>query len=140
MPSKTLFIFVLAFPAALMLACNASDDAAESQPPKTEAATPAVSPTPEERDAFIGQMESQLRTMEAKADDLRARVETLQGEAKTAAEANITALEEKGMKAREKLDALKSAGADAWDDAKMDLQAALLRLNQTLQATATALK
>ena len=98
-----------------------------------EAAEAVASLTQQEMDAFIDQMESQLNTLEAKAGDLTSRVQTLQGETKTAANEKIATLDEKREQARKRLKALKSSSAGAWEELKMGLQASMLRLNQALQ-------
>jgi len=146
MKSRIVFVILLAFPMMLMLACNSSEDATESTSPEAvkkevkEAAEAVSALTQQEMDSFVDQMESQLQGLEARVDDLSARAQVLTGEAKTAAEEKIKDLEEKRKQARKRLEDLKSASGDAWEELKMGLQASVLRLNQALQNAAAEFK
>lgn len=142
MKSRIVFTILLAFPMMLMLACTSSEDPAESTTPEAvkeevkEAAEAVASLTQQEMESFIDQMESQLQNLEAKMDDLNSRAQTLRGDANAAAEETIEDLEEKRKQARKRLDNLKSASGEAWEELKMGLQASMLRLNQALQNAA----
>lgn len=139
MKKWTYWLLIAALPFWLTTGCGQSEEAAETVSPQTvekevkEAAEAVAALTQQEMDSFVNQMESQLQRFQGRIDDMRSQAEAMQGEAREAAERHIAVLTEKQQQAMHKLDELKSAGADAWDDIKRGLQTAMLRLNQAFQ-------
>lgn len=139
-----LIVFVI--PIWAMTACSREKDTAEPVTQKevkdnserTESAT--GSSIQQEMDDFIVQMESQLQRLKGKVEDLKTRAQALRGEAEMAVDEKIDTLEKRQTQAMQKLEALKSGGVDSWEDAKFELQSAILRFNQALQDAASELK
>jgi hypothetical protein len=105
-----------------------------------EAANATASMTKQEMDAFVVQMEAQLKNFDEKIARLQARAETLAGEAKESVDRKIETLVEKRENAYEKLQSLKSASAGAWEDLKSGLQSAMFELNRAMKEAADGFK
>lgn len=140
----TQWLLIAALPFWLAAGCGQPEETTEAVTPETvetevkEAAEAVAALTQQEMDAFINQMESQLQRFQGRIDEMRSQAEAMEGEAREAAQQHIAAIEEKQQQALQKLEELKSAGADAWEDVKRGLQTAVLRLNQAFQEAAAA--
>jgi hypothetical protein len=105
-----------------------------------EAADATASMTKQEMDAFVVQMEAQLKNFDERIARLQDRAETPTGETKESVDRKIDTLVVKREKAYEKLRSLKSASAGAWEDLKSGLQSALFELNRAMQEAAAEFK
>ncbi|MBN1277163.1 MAG: hypothetical protein JXA35_06695 [Deltaproteobacteria bacterium] len=87
--------------------------------------------TQEQIQAFREQTMSKLDEYGNKIDQLQAKAEELQGDAKVKAEEQLTALREKRDKVSEKLKELGSSSGNAWEDVKSGIGAAMEDLGNT---------
>ena len=89
-----------------------------------DATTPAADPAAW-RTAFVGDVESQLKDIDAKIADLAAKTPALKEEVKAQADQALAALRDNRAKLGGQLDRLKAAAADKWQEAQTGLSAAL---------------
>jgi chromosome segregation ATPase len=89
--------------------------------------------TRQEMATFTAQVEDKLQTADRKMDELQAKARELQGEARQSIDQEIQELKVKRDKASSQLAELKSASANAWDDMKAGMQAALNDLDRSLE-------
>jgi cytochrome c556 len=89
--------------------------------------------TKQEMETFTAQVEDKLQTADRKMDELQAKARELQGEARQSIDQEIQELKVKRDKASSQLAELKSASANAWDDMKAGMQAALNELDRSLE-------
>ena len=76
-------------------------------------------------------LESQLKTAEAKLETLKARAETAKADLEIKA---IAALLPKKLVIQQKLQELKKAGADRWEQAKADIEARIADFEKSVKA------
>jgi DNA-binding transcriptional regulator GbsR (MarR family) len=92
--------------------------------------------TQEQMQAFREQAEARLAEYEKNIDQLQAKAEKLEGDAKAKAEQQLTQLRQKRDAAAEKLKELGSSGGNAWEQIKSGVEAALEDLGNTYQKVA----
>jgi phage tail tape-measure protein len=129
----------------LLAGCSRSDQASRETTKDTpatatdvkeryrEAAAATKSYVAENKDEFISAMDAKLKELDGKISELTKKSENLQGDAKTQAERALASLGEQRQKAKDKLEALKQAGADAWEQVKTGFQAAVEDLEKACQ-------
>ena len=92
--------------------------------------------TQEQMQAFREQTEARLAEYEKDIDQLQAKVEKLEGDAKARAEQQLTALRQKRDAVSEKMKELGSSSAGAWEQIKSGIEAALEDLGNTYKKVA----
>ena len=92
--------------------------------------------TQEQMQAFREQTAAKLAEYEKEIDQLQAKAEKLEGDAKAKAEQQLTALRLKRDEVIEKLKELGSAGGNAWEQIKSGIEAALEDLGNAYKKAA----
>ena len=92
--------------------------------------------TQEQMQAFREQTEARLAEYEKDIDQLQAKVEKLEGDAKARAEQQLTALRQKRDAVSDKLKELGSSSEGAWEQIKSGIDAALEDLGNTYKKVA----
>jgi uncharacterized protein YlxW (UPF0749 family) len=92
--------------------------------------------TLEQMQAFREQTESRLAEYEKEIDQLQAKAEKLEGDAKAKAEQQLTALRQKRDAVSEKLKELSSSSANAWEQIKSGIDAAMEDLGNAYKKAA----
>ena len=92
--------------------------------------------TQEQIQAFRKETESRLDEYKEEIDQLQAKAEKLGGDAKAKAEQQLTALRQKRDDVSEKLKDLSSSGADAWEQLKSGIDAAMEDLGNAYKKAA----
>jgi TolA-binding protein len=87
--------------------------------------------TQEQMQAFREQAEARLAEYENDIDQLQAKAEKMEGDAKAKAEQQLTQLRQKRDAVAEKLKELGSSGGNAWEQIKSGVDAALEDLGNT---------
>jgi hypothetical protein len=77
------------------------------------------------RKAYQEKIEAQLKEWSAKAMEWQAKAEMAKADAKIEMQKHLQTLQAKQEAAQKKLNELKEAGADAWEQAKPDLTKAM---------------
>ena len=133
-----LVFLVMVAPLGMLIACGQEPDkqvtAEQAKEEVEEAADAAVALTQQEMDSFVDMMESQLALFEERVEELEKKAEGLAGDAKQTMAERINTIKEKQQQARDELEQLKSASADAWDELKMGIQASFFELKQAADA------
>ena len=148
---------ILALATSIALAgCNPSEQGGgEPQTGKSDSANPPLEPKPEaqaapvrppaapapgakesatiNKDQFVAAADLKLKSLEAKLADLVTKAGSLTGDAKTQANQALAALREEVSNAREKLEALKNAGAGAWTEAKAGFESVMTDLDKAYE-------
>jgi len=93
-----------------------------------------------EKDAFEEKMDAKFREWRAKTEQLKAKKDQLDAEAKLEAERRIHELETKQESARQKLDELKLAGTDAWADLRTGVENAWSEISSAFESASTHFK
>jgi uncharacterized protein YlxW (UPF0749 family) len=86
--------------------------------------------------AFREQTEARLAEYEKEIDQLQAKTEKLEGDAKAKADQQLTALRQKRDAVSEKLKELSSSSANAWEQIKSGIEAALEDLGNAYKKAA----
>ena len=86
------------------------------------------------REDYQRQMEAKMKEWGLKLEELKARAEGAQAEAKIKMKEEITALTEKQKAVQKKLHQLKEAGEDAWEDMKTGVENAWDDIARALNA------
>jgi hypothetical protein len=102
----------------------------------TEAYDTAKAYTQEQMQAFREQTEARLVEYEKDIDQLQAKAEKLEGDAKAKAEQQLTALRQKRDAVSEKLKELSSSSANAWEQIKSGIDAAMEDLGNAYKKAA----
>lgn len=92
--------------------------------------------TREQVQAFRQETETKLDEYKKDIDQLQAKAETLEGDAKAKAEQQLTALRQKRDEVSEKLKNLSSSGGNAWEEIKSGIDAAMQELGDAYQKAA----
>ena len=92
--------------------------------------------TQEQMGAFQQEAETKLAEYKKGIDQLQSKAENLEGDAKAKAEQQLTALRQKRDALSEKLTDLSSSGANAWEQIKSGVDAALEDLEDAYQKAA----
>jgi DNA-binding transcriptional MerR regulator len=92
--------------------------------------------TQEQMHAFREQTETRLAEYKKAIDQLQAKVEKLEGDAKAKAEQQLTALRQKRDEVSEKLKALSSSSGNAWEKLKSGIDAAMEDLGNAYKKAA----
>ena len=87
--------------------------------------------------AFREQTEARLAEYEKEIDQLQAKAEKFEGDAKAKAEQQLTALRQKRDVVSEKLKELSSSSANAWEQIKSGIDAAMEDLGKAYKKAAT---
>ena len=136
-------LFVKGLLAIMLLALLAVPGCSKKEEPKS--AAPGVSKeaydatkayTQEQMQAFRQATETKFAQYGKDIDQLQAKAEKLQGDAKVKAEQQLTALRQKRDAVAEKLKELSSASAGAWDQVKSGVNAAMEDLGKAYQKAA----
>jgi len=90
-----------------------------------EALEAAKTYTLQQKQEYQKKMEAKLDEFDITIAQLKARAETATDEAKVKLDEQVQELQRKQEDARKKLDELKSAGADAWENLKSEMDAAI---------------
>lgn len=88
----------------------------------------------EQKEAYQGKMEAQLQEWGAKIDALTAKAEQASADAKAKYQEQIQTLQTKREAAQTKLNELKNASGDAWEDMKTGIESAWSDLKQTVDS------
>jgi len=92
--------------------------------------------THEKKEEYVRQMEAKLEEFDKEMKEFQAKVESRAAELKEESKAefnqSMEALGKKKQAADEKIEELKSAGSDAWDDLKVGVDSAMDELARTL--------
>ena len=92
--------------------------------------------TQEQMQAFLEQTETRLAEYKKEIDQLQARAEKLEGDAKAKAEQQLTALRQKQDEVSEKLKDLSSSSGNAWEQLKSGIDAAMEDLGNAYKKAA----
>ena len=92
--------------------------------------------TQEQMQAFRQETETKLDEYKKDIDQLQAKAETLEGDAKAKVEQQLTALRQKRDEVSEKLKNLSSSGGNAWEEIKSGINAAMQELGDAYQKAA----
>jgi vacuolar-type H+-ATPase subunit I/STV1 len=92
--------------------------------------------TQEQMQAFREQTEARLAEYEQEIDQLQAKAEKLEGDAKAKAEQQLTELRQKRDAVSEKLKVLSSSSANAWEQIKSGIDAAMEDLGNAYKKAA----
>jgi uncharacterized protein HemX len=92
--------------------------------------------TQEQMQAFREQTESRLAEYEKEIDQLQAKAEKLEGDAKAKADQQLTVLRQKRDAVSEKLKELGSSSANAWEQIKSGVDAAMEDLGNAYKKAA----
>jgi hypothetical protein len=92
--------------------------------------------TQEQMQAFEKQAETRLAEYEKDIDQLQAKAQKLEGDAKVKAEQQLTALRQKRDQVSEKIKELGSSSADAWQNIKSGIDAAMEELGNAFKKAA----
>jgi polyhydroxyalkanoate synthesis regulator phasin len=92
--------------------------------------------TQEQMQAFWEKTETRLVEYKTEIDQLQAKVETLEGDAKAKAEQQLTALRQKRDEVSEKLKDLSSSSGHAWEQLKSGIDAAMEDLGNACKKAA----
>ena len=92
--------------------------------------------TQEQMQAFRDQTETRLTEYKKDIDQLQAKVEKLEADAKEKAEQQLTALRQKRDEASEKLKELSSSSGNAWEEIKTGIDAAMEDLGNAYKKAA----
>ena len=90
----------------------------------------------EKQQAYRDNMNAQLREWQAKIDALKAKVEKANTEQKIKYYEEIESLYTKQEQVHEKLDELRNAGEDAWEDVKSGVETAWKDLRLSVERAA----
>jgi PBP1b-binding outer membrane lipoprotein LpoB len=82
---------------------------------------------------FVAKAEGELAALGAAMDDLKTRARSATAETKAKMDDAVRAMEREKAQAEQRLAELKSAGADAWQDAKAGFQSAMEKLRQSYE-------
>jgi hypothetical protein len=94
----------------------------------------------DKRRAFEEKLEAQMKEWNAQIDLLKAKADTAKAEAKVDYYAKIEALQHKRDTARTKLQELKSAGDEAWEDLKAGAEKAWAEVKKAFHDAASKFK
>ena len=92
--------------------------------------------TQEQMQAFQEQTEIRLAEYKKEVDQLQAKAEKLEGDAKAKAEQQLTALRQKRDEVSEKLKDLSSSSGNAWEQLKLGIDAAMEDLGNAYKKAA----
>ena len=101
-----------------------------------EAYDTAKAYTQEQMQAFGKQTESRLAEFKKEIDELQAKAEDLEGDAKARAEQQLTALRQKRDEVSEKLKELSSSSGNAWEHLKSGIDEAMEDLGDAYKKAA----
>jgi len=140
---------VAAFAVSIILAGCAKNDqtAAERTAPPTEnpvtasdvkrevkeAADTTKSYLDKNKDQFIASVDAQLKTLDAKINDLGQKAEGLKDDTKVEADKVLDGLREKRGELTQKLDELKKSSAQSWQEIKSGFSAAMTDFEKALE-------
>jgi putative sterol carrier protein len=88
------------------------------------------------RDVYVKKVEAQLDEWDADIQKLKARAKKASADAKLEYKSRIDMLKRKQTEAGDKLDELKNASDDAWEDLKQGLENATNALGSSLKSAA----
>jgi len=89
------------------------------------------------RDLYLEKVQAQLDEWDADIEKLKARANKASADAKLEYKSRIESLKHKREKAGDKLDELRSASDDAWEDLKIGLESAKNALGSSLKSAAS---
>jgi predicted nuclease with TOPRIM domain len=92
------------------------------------------------KQAYADKMDAQLRQWQAKIDALQAKADQAEAEQKIRYHEQIELLRTKQQQLEEKLEQLRSAGADAWEELKGGVELAWHELETAAQRAAEKFK
>jgi CHASE3 domain sensor protein len=140
---------IAAFAVSIVLAGCARNDqtATEQTTPPTENAVTASDVKKEvkeaadvtksyldkNKDQFIASVDAQLKTLDARINELGQKAEGLKDDAKTEADKVLDGLREKRAELTPKLDELKKSSAQSWQEIKSGFSAAMTDLEKALE-------
>jgi len=85
------------------------------------------------KDQFVASAEVKLRQLDAKIAELGAKAQTLQADAKAESAKAVDALKEQRAKLGEKLEEVKKASQETWQDVKAGFDTAMSELEKTYE-------
>jgi DNA repair exonuclease SbcCD ATPase subunit len=149
-PMKLIYPIIVLVVSLALLGCDKPQTEAERAKPETdlgsatitnisaqavkqeirEAVTATKQYAGESKEQFLASAEVRLQLLDAKINELRARTETLQADAKAEGAKAVDALKEQRAKLGEKFDEMKKASQDAWGDAKGGFETALSEIEK----------
>jgi len=93
----------------------------------------------QERDEFIRATEQELAQLKSDLEALKQQAQAAQGKAKTRLDQQVSVLEEKWHAANAKMSALREKSAEAWQDLKLEVLAAVADLKESYQEVRRAM-
>jgi archaellum component FlaC len=96
--------------------------------------------TLEQKEAYQKKMEAEIADLSHRIGELKDKAQTLKGEALEALEARLADLKEKQKVAEEKVNALRSASAQAWDHVRTGADKAFQDLKKAYEALGHVVK
>lgn len=85
------------------------------------------------RDEFVAKMQQEMDELNMKLAELRAKAQSLSGQAREEIEAQIKRLEQEQKEAAVKFDALKAATVETWNELKSGAAEALERFKRSIE-------
>ena len=92
------------------------------------------------RDAYIQKLESQYDEWDAKIRELKAKAEGAEADARVEYHKQIESLQQKQKDAKAKLDELRSASEDAWEDLKAGAESAWASLKDAVESATSRIR
>jgi len=89
------------------------------------------------KDEYINKMEAQMREWSTEVDKLKAKADGAKADMKIKYLDEIEALNKNRAETEEKLQQLRTAGEDAWDDLKSGLEKSYTNLKEALKSAAS---
>lgn len=90
-----------------------------------------------QKEAYEKKMEAQLEKWSAEIDGLKAKAKMADADARIAINEEIDSAASKKKAAKEKLDELKDAGDDAWEDLKHGIEGAWTSLDAAVRSASS---
>jgi len=98
-----------------------------------EAADTTKSYLDKNKDQFVAAVDTQLKTLDARIDDLRQKTEGLKDDTKAEADKALDGLREKRGELNQKLEDLKKSSAESWQEIKSGFSAAMTDFEKALE-------
>lgn len=92
------------------------------------------------KDEFIKALHAKIDQWDAEVEKLSAKVAVVEEESKTEYYKQIAELKNKRSQIKEKLDTLKSAGEEAWEDLQAGLDLAFETMSEALKSASSRFK
>jgi TolA-binding protein len=102
-----------------------------------EAGQAALALAQQKKQEYQKQIEDELSDLDRQIEKLKAQANEAQAEARAKLQAEIAGLEQKKAAARKELDRVKAASAEAWEDMKEGVNAAMENLRKAYQQART---